>query len=509
MPFQSKRQARWMFATDPKMAKRWAAHTSDIKSLPDQVGEDTEKKGFFHMNAIAGLAKQAADDMLVVKLASDTQITPDLVRHLAHKVGLTANTFVKLAYQDPADYTVFLKVISGAVHPNALNAGAQTGPLTKLAKDLLGRAVKHMSNAASAVGSGAGKAYKGARGKSAPGEEGGIFGSSAGSNKVTRAIGSVSPIGGSTAGRAATVGVAGGAAAGANEALPGNRFSSPKPQGGMGNSAMQQPGQAAKPPQTNGAAPNPAPKPEAPGGGGGEAPGGGGMSTGKKVAIGGGLAAGALGAGALMRKKKQKNVQAVDAQFAKNVMIRVIEKRAADGLRKEAADTLIGYLDFVASHMTTEKTASVRKLQAAVAEGRPLSHAIKLAYPTLNGEQRGILAVDMVEKAAKYSKGKSGFDSGSGGMKVSGSKSTTCKPGDAGAVMKKMSGDAGMTKVAKNLINTIMRNRGAAGLGVGAMGLGAAGAMGGAASKTIQGKPNPAQGGQKPMGALNSALAPK
>jgi hypothetical protein len=508
MPFKSKAQQRWMFATDPKMAKRWADHTSDIKSLPDHVGDDTEKKGFFHMNAIAGLAKQAADDMLVEKLASDTQITPDLVRHLAGKVGLSANQFVKLAYQDPADYTVFLKVISGAVHPNALTAGAQTGALTKLAKDLLSKAVKHMGNAASAAGSGVSKAYKGARGQSAPGSEGGIFGTSTGSNKVTRAIGSVSPIGGSAAGRAATVAGVGGAAAGANEALPGNRFSS-KPQGGMANSAMQAAGQAAKPPQTNGAAPNPAPKPPAPAAGGGAGGSGGeGMSTGKKVAIGGGLAAGALGAGALMRKKKKKEVMAMDAQFAKNVMVRVIEKRAADMMRKEAADTLIGYLDFVASHMTTEKTASVRKLQAAVAEGKPLSHAIKLAYPTLNGEQRGILAVDMVEKAAKYQKGKSGFDSGSGGMKVSGSKSGTCKPGEAGSMMKKMSGDAGMTKVAKNLINTIMKNRGAAGLGVGAMGLGAAGAMGGAAAKGIQGKPA-TPGGQKPMGALNSALAPK
>ncbi len=29
-----------MFAVHPKMAKRWAAHTKDIKSLPDRVGEN-------------------------------------------------------------------------------------------------------------------------------------------------------------------------------------------------------------------------------------------------------------------------------------------------------------------------------------------------------------------------------------------------------------------------------------------------------------------------------------
>lgn len=466
MPFKSKAQQRWMFATDPKMAKRWADHTSDIKSLPDHVGEDTEKKGFFHMNAIAGLAKQAADDMLVEKLASDTEITPDLVRHLAHKIGLTANTFVKLAYNDPADYTVFLKVISGAVNPATLPAGAMSGPLVKKAS-MISNAIKYMGRKAgeagsavanSSVGKGVDRAYKGARGTEKmmgqPAKTGGTFGSSTGSNRVSRFVENNSVIGGSAAGRATTVAGVGGLAAGANEAAPGNRFSS-KPQGGMGNSAMESPGQAAKPPQTNGAAPNPAqagaaasPAPPAQGGG---------MSTGKKVAIGGGLAAGALGAGAMMRKKK-KEVTAVDAQFAKNVMVRVIEKRAADQMRKHAADTLIGYLDFVASKMTTEKTASVRKLQAAVAEGRPLSHAIKLAYPTLNGEQRGILAVDMVEKAAKYKKGGSpNFGGGSGGMKVSGSKSTTCKPGEASATMQKMSSAPLFTQTARRLIAKLAR----------------------------------------------------
>ena len=35
MPFKSKKQARWMFATHPKMAKKWADHTPDMKSLPE------------------------------------------------------------------------------------------------------------------------------------------------------------------------------------------------------------------------------------------------------------------------------------------------------------------------------------------------------------------------------------------------------------------------------------------------------------------------------------------
>lgn len=35
MPFKSKAQQRWMFSQHPKMAKRWAKETPDIKSLPE------------------------------------------------------------------------------------------------------------------------------------------------------------------------------------------------------------------------------------------------------------------------------------------------------------------------------------------------------------------------------------------------------------------------------------------------------------------------------------------
>lgn len=37
MPFVSKSQERWMFATHPKMAKKWAAHTPENAHLPEHV----------------------------------------------------------------------------------------------------------------------------------------------------------------------------------------------------------------------------------------------------------------------------------------------------------------------------------------------------------------------------------------------------------------------------------------------------------------------------------------
>lgn len=36
MPFESKAQARFMFAKHPKMAKEWAAKTPNIKALPNR-----------------------------------------------------------------------------------------------------------------------------------------------------------------------------------------------------------------------------------------------------------------------------------------------------------------------------------------------------------------------------------------------------------------------------------------------------------------------------------------
>ena len=37
MPFESKAQQRFLFAKHPKIAKRWAKHTPDIKDLPEHV----------------------------------------------------------------------------------------------------------------------------------------------------------------------------------------------------------------------------------------------------------------------------------------------------------------------------------------------------------------------------------------------------------------------------------------------------------------------------------------
>lgn len=42
MPFKSKQQAKYLFATDPKLAREFARKTKNIKKLPKKMGA---KKG--------------------------------------------------------------------------------------------------------------------------------------------------------------------------------------------------------------------------------------------------------------------------------------------------------------------------------------------------------------------------------------------------------------------------------------------------------------------------------
>lgn len=46
MPFKSKKQARWMYANDPKMAERWEDETPDLKHLPNRAKKKGKKKNF-------------------------------------------------------------------------------------------------------------------------------------------------------------------------------------------------------------------------------------------------------------------------------------------------------------------------------------------------------------------------------------------------------------------------------------------------------------------------------
>jgi hypothetical protein len=53
MPLKSRSQMRWMFATHPKMAKRWAEHTPDIKALPEHAEQEKKSELVECFNKIA------------------------------------------------------------------------------------------------------------------------------------------------------------------------------------------------------------------------------------------------------------------------------------------------------------------------------------------------------------------------------------------------------------------------------------------------------------------------
>lgn len=462
MPFSSKKQHRWMRANHPEMADRWAAHTKDMRALPESAEPTPEKKGFCLMSTISGLAKQAADESLVAKLAHDTRITPELVHHLASTVRMTPNAFVKAAYADPADYTIFLKVASGHLKPEMMTKGAALGKLSsslmsafKTLKSGAGAAGSAIGGAASSGASTAKNAIGAATG-GATNLTGGVLGASNASGGLGKIL-QKSPIGGSMAGRAASgataVGGVGAAGAGAN-ALASRPGQVPPPDAGPTQQAAAAGANASQPPPAAPKSPTIPPGASQPQGSS-TAPGGGGMNPAAKALIAaGGVGLGALGAGAVMRKKKkpaaapsessQEKVSRDEVvEGAKAVMRKLVIKTAAAQYRKEAADVLCKYLDRVATHMPLEKTASVRTLQSNVAAGKPLSHAIKLAYPTLNGEQRGILATDLVRKAVGFQK-KAGLAPPFGkkdkpGVKTQERQQWSGKASEGGMKMKQMS----------------------------------------------------------------------
>lgn len=115
-----------------------------------------------------------------------------------------------------------------------------------------------------------------------------------------------------------------------------------------------------------------------------------------------------------------------------------IEKKAAERRKLSAMTLMNHFLDKVAAALPMEKQASVRVLQAQLALGKPLSHAIKVAYPKLTGEGRGIVAQKLVKAAsddfAKFVK-----------KKQHGPETATGKPGspEVGRMMKAAGIDAG------------------------------------------------------------------
>lgn len=307
------------------------------------------------MDAIALSARQARYKFLTDKLARDAGLTTALVGSLAEKTGLSVDEFAKEAYADPPGFVEFLKLASAPAEEQSKQA------------NVLSKLLRRPAYTQPAL----------------PGMGESRFGSLSrrflsGMNR------NFNPVSGGLRGRLG----AGGALTGA---LAGGYALS----GGAG-------GQAATPAATPKTETNAA-APKAPGAsqGGQEA------SPGmppllKALLIGGGVGLGGLGVYKgvkAMKGKKKDDKEASFKELAYSLLKRTIVKKAMAWRRHEAATMLGTHLDRVAAHLPIEKQARLRTLQREISSGKNLSESIKLAYPHLSGEQRGILAVRLVRSA--------------------------------------------------------------------------------------------------------------
>ena len=143
------------------------------------------------------------------------------------------------------------------------------------------------------------------------------------------------------------------------------------------------------------------------------------------------------------------------------------EKKAAE----EARNIVSLHLSDIAAALPVEKRASIHRLQAELTAGKDISTAIKLAYPQMTGEQRGILTSELVRSAAEA------FNKAA--MATCGPSSTVVPAAKGGKALKQMStGIGGRPEdlVKKASVASL------AGAGIGATAGGLGGALVGGAS---------------------------
>lgn len=328
------------------------------------------------MSLAAQLGAAAVETELMVKLSQDSQLSDAALRALAAGVRMSPLDFAKAAYADPPKFVALVK--------KAAVPGVQTA---KAGGSALLSALRKLSGAGS-------------------------------NGSMVKRIG------------------AGGALAGA---------------GAAGASLGGGPGPPPPNPEQLAAPASEAakPAPAAPGGG---AP----SSDMPKAPSGSMLMPGAVGAGAgiglasLLRKKPREGEPkpgmvrkmmipgALGA--AGGIALQQGLKQACDRLvknrRKVAADKFLGFLDAIVPGMATEKTASVRVLQAQIASGRGVVDAIKVAYPTLTGPQRGILAMELATQATAWAKQAESRMMGGKSVKIQDRSETTVPFGKGGKLGK-------------------------------------------------------------------------
>jgi len=71
IPFKSKAQQKYLFSQHPQIAKRWAAHTKDIKSLPEKVSDKKKEAREIIVEACKGLVAQGIEKAAVCRCVAN------------------------------------------------------------------------------------------------------------------------------------------------------------------------------------------------------------------------------------------------------------------------------------------------------------------------------------------------------------------------------------------------------------------------------------------------------
>lgn len=117
-------------------------------------------------------------------------------------------------------------------------------------------------------------------------------------------------------------------------------------------------------------------------------------------------------------------------------------KKAQDKQRKDAVTLMTGYIDKVASDMPLERTTPFRMIQVELSRGIPLGQAIKIAFPTVNPETRGILASRLCDEALKWAQKEATLSASGAPMKTVRRQEFNGPAGAAQAELRKMAAAA-------------------------------------------------------------------
>lgn len=109
MPFKSKAQQRFMFSQHPEMAKRWAEHTPDIKSLPEKVDSDSNEKKSFVTAAELGRFTAFAEKRAALDPATANALGLGGAGALAGGISGMLGGYFNPGYEDRPDENGFLR----------------------------------------------------------------------------------------------------------------------------------------------------------------------------------------------------------------------------------------------------------------------------------------------------------------------------------------------------------------------------------------------------------------